>query len=254
MAVFDTPENERAPMTEKAIACMCDTALRLPMRHRMVVVDNGSTDIRAKQILRDYGKHFTLLQNTENRGTAKAINKGLQLRNHDEIACKVDDDIFIHQADWAEQIEEVMWRDITIGICALKRKDLAEYPDATQEFYRSTLHMLPHNPGQRWIVVENVRHTMGTCQAYSPGLLARVGFLWQPGVYGFDDSDISARAALVGLKRVFLPHIEIDHLDPGGNAYTDWKRVHAGEHIQTYQETVDAYKSKKMPLYRECIT
>jgi hypothetical protein len=83
------------------------------------------------------------------------------------------------------------------------------------------------------MVVEDVNHVMGTCQGYSSALIDKIGYLYQGQdegkIYGLDDTLASFRAHLAGFRTVFIPHVDIDHVDPGQSQYTEWKRQVAGE-------------------------
>jgi hypothetical protein len=145
-------------------------------------------------------------------------------------------------------MEDVFDRDPSIGICGLKRKDLAECPWAEGDM-RSTLRMLPHERGQRWLVVEEVRGVMGTCQAYNSALLDKIGYLVQPAIYGFDDSLASVRARIAGFKNVFLHGFEIDHIDPGGDAYCKEKCAMAARLFPVNNVMVIQYEAGILPIY-----
>ena len=88
---------------------------------------------------------------------------------------------------------------------------------------------------------------MGTCQAYSPKLIHDIGGLYQMqdegNVYGFDDSLASLRSQLAGYTNCFLPHIEIDHIDPGGTKATQDKSDSAGRWMSRYFEVREEYKA-----------
>jgi GT2 family glycosyltransferase len=221
MAVYDTEHNNRTWMTEKTLLSLRDTvdfgnfgesaSSANYGKHMLIISDNGSCeDTHAVYAKMRHELPFVLIQNDENLGTAKAINRAWRLRQLGEHCIKMDNDVVIHNPGWVDRMEEVFERDDTIGICGLKRKDLAEAPWADGDM-KSTLHMLPHVAGQTWLVVEEVRHVMGTCQAYSSALLDRIGYLVQPGVYGFDDSLSAVRARVAGFRSVFLHGVEIDH-------------------------------------------
>ena len=245
MAVFDTPENGRTWMTEATLLSLEETVdLK---KHRLIISDNGS----CKETHKLY-KYINaqVIFNGENIGTANAINKAWKLREDGEHALKMDNDVRFHQSEWVEWMEDAFSRDATLGILGLKRSDLAENPWATDNF-KSTLRMLPHILGQRWITIEEVRHVMGTCQAYSSALLDRIGFLTQPGVYGFDDSLSSIRAKVAGFKRAFLCGFEIDHIDPGGSAFSQWKIDQANVVWSAYNWLVMQYETGLMEVYCE---
>ncbi len=185
----------------------------------------------------------------ENIGTARAVNKGWKHRQPGEMCIKMDDDVVIHRAGWVDEMEEALQRDPKIGIIGLKRKDLWEtpwHPDPTQ---RSAVMMLPHQAGQKWIIVEDVNHVMGTCQAYSPALLEKIGYLYQPRLYGFDDSLAAIRCKVAGFRSCFLHGYEIDHIDPGGDAYTQEKRDLAGQDSAEFHRIKAGYLNGTIGIY-----
>ena len=257
MAVFDTEENNRTWMTEKTLLSMRRTVDFT--RHHLVVSDNGSCPATHK-LYADFGDVISyIIYNGSNIGTAKALNKAWKLRQPGEHVCKIDNDVTWRHPGWADDIEEVFRREPRIGICGLKRKDLAETPYSSVSFYKSQLLMLPHQPGQRWvitIIVEVCHHIMGTCQAYNSLLLEEFGYLYQPGIYGFDDSLAAVRAHLCrrrfreGFLTVFLHGPEIDHIDPGGNAFNTRKEVYAGEQMSQFEAIKAEYTSgRRSPYY-----
>jgi GT2 family glycosyltransferase len=147
----------------------------------------------------------------------------------------------IHSEGWIEVMEDAIRRDPKIGIIGLKRKDCIENVNHPDNYFRSTIHQLPQQPGERWIIVEEAHHVMGTCQMYSSALLDEIGYLWQPKLYGWDDVLASARSRAVGFKNVFLPHIEIDHIDEGATPYQSWKERHAGEDVEMINKLMTGY-------------
>lgn len=247
MAVYDTEHNNRTWMTEKTLLSLRDTVDL--GKHILVVSDNGSCP-ETHKLYKAMREKMSLVvnYNGENLGTAKAINQVWCFRDQGEHCVKMDNDVVIHQRGWVDRMEDVFQRDPTIGICGLKRKDLAEAPWADGDM-KSTLHMLPHVVGQPWIVVEEVKGVIGTCQAYSSALLDKIGYLVQPGVYGFDDSLSAVRAQLAGFRSVFLPGIEIDHIDPGGDAYCIEKQRLAADFFPVFNTQVLLYEAGILDVY-----
>ena len=249
MAVYDTQENNRSWMTNATLESLASTVDF--SRHRLVVSDNGSC-AETHEVYERWASTipFEVIYNGKNIGTAAAINRGWRLREPGECAAKMDNDVVIHQAQWADWMEDVFYRDPRIGICGLKRKDLKECPWSTNSWWQSKIRMLPHEPGHRWLVVEKVNHVMGTCQGYSAALLARMGYLYQPGLYGFDDSLSAVRAEVLGFESVFLCGFDIDHIDPGGTAFTEWKMQYAGTYMRTFNALRDDYRrGRRDPYY-----
>ena len=248
MCCWDTIENQRTKYTKATFESLLDTVDK--RKHRIVIVDNASCK-ETKDLLEKCGMYqgVTIITNEKNLGTAEAINLAWRLREPGENAVKMDNDVVINHVGWADELEEAILRDPRIGQCGLKRKDCWENPSHPDPFYKSELIMLPHGPGTRWIVAERVNHVMGTCQMYSSALLDRIGYLCQPKLYGFDDSFASARSLIAGFINVFLPHIDIDHIDTGDTPYQKWKEGHAGECWTEYHRVIDGYKTGKISIY-----
>lgn len=254
MCCHDTVENGRSEFTEKTLS-----SLRVTVdwtKHRLFIIDNNSCDKTKSILKRVYHdglfnplpwESITLPQNI---GTAEALNLAWKHRKPGEHCIKIDNDVVINHKGWVEQMEQVIERDPLIGQVGLKRKDCIESPFRDlNDWYHSELKMLPHEPGQPWIIVEEVNHVMGTCVMHSSALLDKVGYLKQPGLYGFDDCFMSLRSQLAGFRNVFLPHIDIDHIDPGGTDYQKWKQESAGRDMEQYNRDVQRYKSGELSVY-----
>lgn len=250
MAVYDTEQNGRSELTRitlKSLERTVDWS-----KHRLIISDNGSCQ-KTVDIYHEFSFPFDVIYNGENLGTARAINKAWRYRINGEPCVKMDNDVYIHQQGWADWMIDVFERDPKIGICGLKRKDLAECPWSNSPFWKSEVYMLPHEAGQRWLIVEEVEHVIGTCQAYSSLLLDKIGYLNQPDLYGYDDSLASVRAGVAGFKRVFLHGFEIDHLynEENESEYQDWKKEHAKRYGKAYQELKNEYVSGERTVYHD---
>lgn len=249
MAVHDTVENGRAAFTRRTLESLSETVDW--KKHRLFITDNDSCK-ETKTLLNSdcFGLRFHPIALPRNIGTAEALNLAWKHRQPGEHCIKIDNDVVIHQSGWVEQMEEAIQRDPSIGQVGLKRKDCIESPHRDlNDWYHSELVMLPHQPGQRWIVAEEANHIMGTCVMHSSALLDKVGYLKQPGLYGFDDCFMSLRSQIAGFKNVFLPHIDIDHIDPGGTEYQKWKEASAGKDMAQYDKDVQRYKSGELSVY-----
>ncbi len=258
MAVHDTEDNDRTKYTDRTIESLIKTVNF--ERHRLFIIDNDSCEATKELFhklvsfwaLNKYPfSNLTILFNKENIGTAKAINMAWKQRRPGEHCIKMDNDVVINSKGWVEEMEEAISREPLIGQIGLKRKDIWETPNHQNPEHRSKLIMLPHTAGERWVVVEQAKHIIGTCVMHSSALLDKVGYLFQPGIYGFDDVLISWRSNLAGFISVFLPHINIDHIDMGGTEYVSWKQRYAGEYQKKVSDIVDEYISGKRSLYYE---
>jgi GT2 family glycosyltransferase len=239
----DTEENKRTHYTKDTIDSLINT-VDLDY-HRIIVVDNNSCE-ETKKVLKYWSSHITVITNSENLGTAKAINQAWALKEHGEVLIKMDNDVVINNYGWIEEMENVMKLG-GYGIVGLKRKDLMQHPNA-KDNWKTTLKMLPHQKGEQWIVVEESEDIMGTVQMFNPSLINKMGGLMQAGVYGFDDTLACIRAKLLGYKLAFLPHIDIDHIDVGGDAYTEWKRKYAGEKMNEFYKIKEGLINGTIPI------
>lgn len=272
MAVHDTEENQRSEMTKKTVESLM--AGINWQRHRVIIIDNGScastkeylkqraaqttqTVAHTEKTTEGYTmvtdatiKPITVFTNAANLGTAAAINQGLQHRKSGEYVIKMDNDVVIHKTGWVDEMEDVMRRMPQIGILGLKRVDLGESTYSINTDMRSKLLEVPHESGQRWRVVEECKHVMGTCTMLNPALLDRIGYFYQmDGLYGFDDSLLCIRSNVAGFMNCFLHGIDIDHIDPGGTEYADWKQKYAGAMLTRYAETEHAFKIGLKDIY-----
>ncbi len=245
LCCYDTEENKRTEYTIRTLECLLDTVDH--KRHRIIVVDNGSCKATRQHLA--ILRHIKVITLAENIGTAKGINTAWKLRYECGNAIKMDNDVVINQNNWVEEMESAIAKDASIGIVGLKRKDLEERPDHSNEWYRSTLYFLPHQRGARWIPFEEVAHVMGTCQMYSSALLDKIGYLVQPSIYGFDDSLASLRARIAGFRVGFLPYIDIDHIDRGDNGYTKEKHRIASQDMKQFHEMQDRYLNGELDVY-----
>jgi GT2 family glycosyltransferase len=249
MCCFDTIENKRSDYTRQTLESLYKTVNQ--ERHRIIIIDNNSCKETKDLISSFYESNplVTVITLSENVGTARGINLAIKMRKDGESVTKLDNDCVINYNGWADDLEEAIKRDPTIGICALKRVDLEEHPEHELDHYRSKLYMLPREKGQSWLIAEHVQHCMGTCTMFNPLLLDKVGFMWQKGLYALDDFEIAVRCNMLGFKNVFLPHIPIIHVDTGDTDYTHWKVKYAGEVWDSTLERINNYKNGTIPIY-----
>lgn len=249
MAIYSTKENgkdEYLAKTLKSLESTVDFS-----KHRLILSINSFTDDTLDIITPLWSNHIIsdIIWNDKNIGTAEAINKAWKTRMQGENAIKMDDDVVIHNSNWIYLMEESIRRQPSIGQVGLKRRDCWENPDHNDPFYKSSLLMLPHSPGEQWIAVEQVNHVMGTCVMHSSALLDKVGYLYQPKLYGFDDSFMSLRSRKAGFINTFLVGVDIEHIDRGDTGFQKWKEKHASECWIPYHTTVAEYENGKRNIY-----
>lgn len=238
MPIHDTEENGRFQYTYNAAGRL---ALQSDFLRQVIFVLNGcckeSTDYILK--VKKQWRNITAISLSENIGTAEAINAGLTLREPGEHAIKIDNDTTINDHNWMLVMESVL-NNPNIGVACLKRKDLQDRPGHPD--YPTTLGLIGGG-AERWTAIEMCDIQMGTVMGMSGKLLDKVGNMWQPGLYGFDDYDMCLRSKFSGHTNCYIPGIDIDHLDTGGTPYTDWKVKCAGEGWEQMQERARFYEN-----------
>lgn len=250
MACYSTSENQKDECLAKTLKSLDQTVNF--SKHRLMLSVNGATEVTKRIIHNNRDIIEKVFWNDENLGTAEAINLCWKERKEGEHCIKCDDDYVLTKGEsgWVDLMEEAIQRLPSIGIIGLKRKDCWERPYETHEDKHSDLIYLPQIAGERCIIVEQCRHIMGTCQMYNSKLLDTIGFLFQNGVvYGHDDVLASWRSHVAGFKNVFIPYIEIDHIDPGNTPYQGWKERISGPQGLIVRDIVHEYLRGERSVY-----
>lgn len=240
MAVFSTEENQKDKCLERTLESLKQTVDFT--KHRLILSVNGSTP-RTWEIANLYMDIIEeIILNESNLGTAAAINKVWRKRNQGEHAIKMDDDVVIYSEGWADTMEELC-KDPWMGQVGLKRPDLIENPNHENPFYRSEMIEV------MGMTVEKCHHIMGTCVMHSSQLLDKIGYMWQPKIYGFDDSFMSLRSELAGFKNVFIPWVKIDHIDEGATPWQKWKEDHSASCWHEYHKAHKEFSEGLRDIY-----
>ena len=237
MCVYDTEQNGRYQFTKTTLEKL-DLIMSANWRGQpFLIVDNASY-APTRDLLDRFAKHRTnyieVLHLEENLGTAGGLNEGIKRLQPGQHLLKIDNDMVIRTKSWIDDLEFTVERMPEIGLIGCKRVDCIEYPNHPDAHFRSTLEMVPHNRGEKWLIVEKAPHIMGNCVLYSSALIQRIGGFYQFSVYGFEDSLYCTRSLTAGFQNAFLPHIEVDHIDPGGHPYQKEKEALAGKYINRY--------------------
>jgi GT2 family glycosyltransferase len=171
-----------------------------------------------------------------------AINRGIKEYSvPEDFIVKMDNDVTVNKLRWPDILKTCIEENPQIGILGLKRKDLPNSPGSKE--YPTILEKT--NSG----MVEWCDDIIGTATMFGPKLLEKVGYLWQPGWYGYDDVLMCCRSITCGFKNAFYPSIEIEHLDDGKNPYTEWKRRYAGLYISQISGIIEDYQTGKRSVY-----
>ena len=225
--------------------------------HELFISDNGSCQ-EMLNFYEWYKKEYYLFYssdslkislNGKNLGTAEAVNLGIRERKPNQYVIKIDSDVTIGKMGWVDDMEECFDRYPNLGILGLKRTELIQHPEHENPAYRTELKFLPHERGDSWVVIEICKDIIGTCTMFSPQLLDKVGYLFQPAHYGWDDVLMSLRSEKAGFVNAFLPSIPIVHLDNGEGEYVKEKCKEAERTIAYFSEISEDYKNGVRNIY-----
>ena len=248
IAVYDTEQNDRTKYTKETYASLLETVDFETTQ--VVFINNASCKETVDFLKLIETPDITVLHNDTNLGTAEAINLGWRHFSEIPYKVKLDNDVVFHTDRWADLMADVMDKMPEIGILGVKRKDLPNSP--TSKEYPTVIDNIQNDPkilGNPSNIIEYCDDIIGTGLMFNPQLLSLVGYLWQPGVYGFDDVIICHKSRILDFKNAFYPYIDIDHIDDGKNPFTDWKKRYAGMYLSKIEGIIDDYIEGKRPLY-----
>lgn len=229
MSVYATEENGKLKYVKECLQSLADTVNL--NKHTLHIINNNSSVATAIFLISFVRNNNAMFYNLkENLGTACGINLALKERLPNQVCIKTDDDVKWHSSGWVEELEQAIRNKPEIGILGLKRDDV--YGEMVED------------GNLLWC-----KDIMGTCTAYNPLLLDKIGYLSQPSNYGFDDSIFSCRSEVSGFKNAFLKDIKITHLDEGGTEYTEWKKREAGIYIDEVAKMCEMYKNGTLDYY-----
>jgi GT2 family glycosyltransferase len=248
MAVYDTEENKRTKYTKETVRSLIETTCSKTTR--IIIIDNNSCQETKEFLLEIKASNISVITNDKNIGTAEAINLAWKTREKGkgEYAVKIDNDVVIHDDKWIEKMIYCFEKEPYLGILGLKRKDLPNKPDS--EEYPTSLCFIKHEHEKmdEWHVIEICNDIIGTCLMFSPKLLDKIGYLYQPKIYGFDDNLACVRSIEAGFVNAFYPCIEIDHIDDGSTPFTQWKKNQAQIYFQEFEEIKSAILNGENPM------
>lgn len=229
MCVYATEENGKLKYVKECLASLLDTVDLI--KHRLIVVNNSAyepTVVFLNSLAHKKAVNGAVMHQYKNLGTSAGINVAIRLREPGELVIKADDDLTWGESGWVEKLEEVCTGDV--GIVGLKRDDV--YGEFRKE-------------GNLWWTDD----IFGTCTAYNPLMLDKVGYSCQPSLYGYDDVLMSVRSVAAGFRNCFRVDIPITNLDEGGTAYTEWKKREAGVYLKEVGIMCDMYRDGSLDVY-----
>jgi GT2 family glycosyltransferase len=188
--------------------------------HEVIVVDNHSTD-KTLNLVKGFLNSLEIIENAENEGFAKAVNRGLK-KSSGEFCLLINPDIIVH-SDSLEPMISFMRRNPGIGICGCKllNKDgslqysKGSFPTLFSILTRIVLprkmrryHLWGYNKAGKcdWVT--------GALMLIRGRLIERVGYLDEKYFVYYEDVDYCLQAKRSGFEIFYYPKVEAYHQHP----------------------------------------
>src|SRR5437867_3186693 len=182
--------------------------------YEVIVVDNGSTDGSV-----EYLKSISwirLIQNSSNKGFAKANNQAIELCDNSSDLVLLNNDTEILQRDWLAKLQETAYRSPAIGIVGarLKRPDGMLLHAGTympiETFWGQQIGSLEKDINQYNLDAE-VEGVVFACVYIKRSVLKEVGPLDEDYFSYFEDTDYCLRAKRHGFKVICCGSVTVLH-------------------------------------------
>ncbi len=241
VCIQDTPENNRHEMTKTCVNSLLSTIF--PGDHRIILIDNGSTDPRTINFLRRK-TDVERVRFKRNYFNHAAFNYTFSVTPEDEVAIVVENDIAFVTYGWADFLVSVV-RDTSFAAATLIPPDLEEV------FSKRVLDTVEFTMFGQTVELGRAWNLWNGCTAFSPEARRAIGHYRPPREgYGYNDPLMSLRMRMSKLEMAQYGGSMIQHLDRGQNReYADWKLKQAMLGSEGYHELVEQYKTGQRDLY-----
>ena len=180
----------------------------------VIVVDNGSTD-GTVEYLKSI-RWIRLIQNSSNKGFAKANNQALELWDNQSDVVLLNNDTEILQPDWLAKLQETAYKSPDIGIVGarLKRPDGMLLHAGTymplETFWGQQIGSLEKDINQ-YNLDREVEGVVFACVFLKREVLNKVGRLDEDYFSYFEDTDYCLRAKRYGFKVLCCGSVTVLH-------------------------------------------
>ena len=197
------------------------------MAFNVVIVDNGSSD-GSVQYIQEHYPEATMIQNSENRGFAAAVNQGIKI-SHSEYIFLLNNDVEL-EPDCISNLVKCIKKDENIFAVSSKMvqyNNRSKMDDAGDEYtILGWTRRVGDGKSLDKYTVE--RETFSACAGaalYRKSVLDEIGYFDENFFAYMEDVDISFRARIKGYKCVYCPEAVVYHVGSGtsGGKYNEFK-------------------------------
>jgi len=203
---------------------------RQSIAHRVILVDNGSTDVTGEQVAQQW-PDIRLLRLTGNRGFAEACNLGVG-SGDGEVVVLINNDVDC-RPDFLERLVEPLAGDPSLGsVASLMLQPGGETIDSFGLRADSTLACFPALQGCRASEAQTpvaIAGPAGTAAAYRRAAWEQVGGLDEAIFAYMEDFDIALRLRSAGWSTTAAADARGVHLGSATHTHRSaWQRRHGG--------------------------
>lgn len=192
-----------------------DSLLAQSVSCTIIVVENASTDT-SQDILESYRDKIIVIKNEKNLGFAGGVNTGIRYaleRDFGAIALFNND--AVADPKWLEELATVLetHEDTGIVTCRLELAD-GKLLDSTGEFYTTWGLPYPRGRGEstaKFREDEYIFGASGGASLYRAEVFRKIGLFDETFFAYYEDTDISFRAQLAGIKIRYVPNAVAFH-------------------------------------------
>jgi GT2 family glycosyltransferase len=192
--------------------------------HKIIVIDNGSTD-NSKEIISKF-KKAELIDLKENKGYTSGFNYGWDfcLKKYDpEYICNLNNDLVVVQKNWLDLMVKELEKNKQMGICENQETFPEDYFD--KEYKKLKV--------KKTEKVKEISLVGGASMLVKKELIKKIGGLDENFFFGPDDKDFGLRAIKAGFKIIRTDFSRYVHL--GSHSYSKSNKDFIYKH-QSYGE------------------
>jgi GT2 family glycosyltransferase len=205
-------------LLDPCLASVCNSLDRAGVEGRITVVDNASTDGTA-ELVKNRFPTVRYLRNSENLGTARGFNRGIDAGLEGAYILLMNDDVELFPETISRMLETLERHPAARGIpgCPV-------YPDGSPQ--RVKLHVFSltriRDEKMRWASFPGT-----TACLYHTSVFREIGLFDEFYFFYNEDLDFALRAKRAGMKFIFDPTIKvIHHLNQGRAKGDKYVRPH----------------------------
>lgn len=200
-------------------------------RYRLFIVNDCSTDNRVKEFLKKYSTRdeVVLIENSENLGFVRSVNKGLKRTNKDVILLNSDTEM---PMNWIERLMAPIWEDYRIASVTpfTNSGTICSFPnfcDNNEIFEGLDVESVDNEFSKLQPKTYAVPTGVGFCMGMSRVAIKEVGFLDEDTFgKGFgEENDWCQRALRAGYKNVHVNNLFVYHKHGGSFSSEEKKQL-----------------------------